>query len=107
MLTESRFQSLTQCRRTFCQRIMQRTKEFRELLFRPIQDVLRKQSASGTEFQNFDPRWRPEHAPHLFELPRHQTPEYRMHVARCVEVAGFSELLRITGVVTQFGVVQA
>src|ERR1700683_2546222 len=86
---------------------MQRTKEFGKLLFRPIQHVLGKQSTSRAELQNFDLCWRSEPAPHPFELPRHQTPEYCMHIARCGEIAGFSELLRIARVVTQFGVVQA
>ena len=47
------------------------------------------------------------HAPHLLELPGHETSEHRVHVARGVKVAGFAELLLLLRVVTRIGIVEA
>src|ERR1700722_10294709 len=107
MSAQDRFDSLAQRRRTFFQSIVQRTKEIRELLFGPIEYILREESAAGPEFSQRDAVRRAQNAPHLVELAGHEAPEDRMHVARSVEVPRFSELRGVAGVVAEFGIVKA
>src|ERR1035441_6527037 len=93
-------------RRLLHQRVMQSTREFRELLDRPIQHIARKQAASGAQFDDVDALWRIQREPHLLELPRQQPPKYGMNVARGVKVSGFAELLPRARVVPEIGLVE-
>src|SRR3954447_19367760 len=97
---------LAQCRGLFHQHILQCPEKLREFLFRPIQNVLREQSTAGAKFPQANPARRTQHAPHLFELPRQQSPEYRMHVTRCEEISCLAKLTRIAGVVPEFGMIE-
>src|SRR5580704_2232252 len=107
MLAQGRFQSLAQCPGAFRQRVMRRVKERWKLFLRPIQHILRKQSASWPEFQNLDTVRRSQRAPHLIELPGHQASEDRVYVARGVEVSGLAKLLGVARVVTEVRIVKA
>src|SRR5579863_4242563 len=99
--------SLAQRRRLLDQFVSQRPKEVRKLLLRPIHHVLREESASRTKFPDHDALRRAHHTPHLVKLPRQQTSEYSMHIARRVEVARLAELLRVARVIAKFRIVKA
>src|SRR5580704_10108977 len=86
---------------------MQGSKEIWKLLFRPIQHLLRKQSAAWAKFQNFNLLRRSQHPPHLVELPGQQPPEDRVHIARSVEISCLAELFSMAGVITELGIVEA
>ena len=70
-------------------------KELSELLLRPIQHILRKQSAARTKLLNFNLLGRAQHPPHFIKLPREQPSEDRVYIARRIEVARFAKLLSV------------
>src|ERR1700686_4411492 len=82
-------------------------KEIGKLLFCPTEHVLRKQAATRPAFNQVDAFGRAQHAPHFVKLPSQQSAENCMNVARRIEVPGFSELLGVSRIVTQFGIVEA
>src|SRR5579864_1665058 len=98
---------LPQCSRLLDQFVAQGVEEPRKLLLRPIQNILCKQPSSRTKLPNDDLYSRAQHAPHLLKLPRQQSSKDCMHIARCIEIAGFAELRRIPRVVAQLGIVKA
>src|SRR5271165_1647791 len=99
-------QASSQMGRLLNQRTVQRTGEFGKLFRRPVQHIARKQPASRTKFDYINSLGRIERAPHLFELPRQQSPENGMNIARSVEVAGLAELLSRLRVVAELWLVQ-
>jgi hypothetical protein len=86
---------------------MQSAKEIGELLFGPIQHILREEAAAGAEFNHRDLFGSAQSTPHLVELARQQATENRMDIARGIEVAGLAELRGVARVVAEFVVVQA
>src|ERR1700747_3080993 len=87
--------------------VPQSPKELWKLLLRPVQNILRKQSSSGTKLSDHNPLRRSQHAPHLVELPREQTPKDCMHIARGVEVASLPELRGVPRVIAELAIVKA
>src|ERR1700687_2700760 len=89
---KSNLDSLAQGGRAFFQNIAKSTEEIGELLFRPIQHILREKPAARTEFPQRNVLRRFQYTPHLVELARQQASKDRVHVAGRVEVARFAEL---------------
>src|SRR5580765_1815654 len=87
--------------------VSQRAKETRKLLLRPIQNISREKSSSRSELPQRDALRRSQRSPHLFELPRQQPSEHRMHIARCIEVTSLAELRRVPRVVAELRIVEA
>src|SRR4029077_16823532 len=81
--------------RAFRQRVMRGAEEFRKLLLRPGKDILSKQSAAGTEFQNLYFRGRADGPPYFLELARQETSKDSMHVAGGIKVSRLPELLGV------------
>ena len=86
---------------------MQRSEKIRKLFLRPVEHILRKQSAPRAQLQNFHLLGFAQRAPHLFKLPRQHASEHRMHIARGVEVPGLAEFFRVARIIAEFGIVQA
>src|ERR1700691_69815 len=106
-MSQSQSNSPAQRGRTFDENVAQRAEEIRKLLLRPVDDILREQTAARAEFDQIDLLRRAESAPHLFELAREKAPENGVHIARRVEIAGLAELLCISRIVTELGIVEA
>src|SRR5439155_26999459 len=95
-------QPYLQARRALCQGVVQRVEKIRKFLLRPVKHIIGKESAPRTEFRYLDLFWRVQSTPHLFELTGQLPPEDCVHITRGIEITGFSELLCISRVVTQF-----
>src|SRR5579859_3489410 len=85
---------------------MQRTKEAGELLLRAIQYILREQSAAWAKLDQRDAIGRFKRSPHLFELPRQQSSENSVDIARSVKVTGSAELRGGARIVSKLRIVK-
>src|SRR5258708_25934745 len=86
---------------------MQGPKKIGELLLRPVEHILREQSAPRSELKQNDVLRRSKHARHLIKLARQQTSKDGVHVARRVKISSLAELRGVARVVTKFRIVEA
>ena len=89
--------------RRFLQGVSEGGEEAGEFLVGPIEHIAGEQAAAGAEFEDFDLRRAVERLPYLVKLPRQQTSEDGVNVARSIEVSGFAELFGVGGIVTMAG----
>ncbi len=107
MLVQGFLELCSQCRRRFLQRISKSAKELRKFLVRPIEYVSGEQATAGAEFEDFDLRRTVERSPYFLKLPRQQSSEDSVDIARGIEVSGFAELLGIARIVPVQRIVEA